>query len=484
MSTLTPEASLATEVPLCVDLDGTLISTDVLLESIIALVKRNPAYLFMLPIWFMKGKAALKFAIARHASIEVALLPYHRDLLAFLRDERRRGRKLVLVTAANERLARQVADHIGEFSDVLASDERINLSGTNKARALQLRFGSKGYDYAANAPSDLRVWADARQAILVNSSGRVADQARQVTSVGPVFEGVSDIFGQIARVLRIHHWAKNLLVFVPLITSHNLTQTKLVLSSLLAFAAFSLCASAGYVVNDLADLEADRGHPTKKYRPFASGKVPLALGLAIPLIFLCASLFVALALPRAFGHALGLYLILTLGYSFYFKRFPLVDVMLLAALYLIRIFAGAAAIGVPVSHWLLGFAMFLLVSIAFLKRFSELRLAILAQTEAIKGRGYLAGDLGYVATVGLASGYISALVLALYVSSPEVSRLYSRPEFLWLICPVLLYWISRVWLLAHRNQMHEDPIAFAVRDVPSYIVAALAAVIMILAKYG
>ncbi len=465
-------------VPLCVDLDGTVIRTDLVWESLVRLLRRNPLYLAVLPFWWLRGRAWLKRRIAERTRVDVATLPCHQSFLDFLRGERRQGRQVCLVTAADDRLAGAVAAHLGLFTEVLASDGHTNLRGKVKAARLVERFGEGGFDYAGNSSVDLPVWAWARQALIVNASPGLAARAAKRATVSRVFGSPNSWWRAAALALRPHQWVKNLILFVPLITSHQITRPALVLKALGAFAAFCLCASGVYVMNDLLDLEADRRHPGKCSRPFAAGALPIPAGLAAFPLLLAAGLFLAWRLAPSFAAVLGIYLVLTTSYSWRLKQVALLDVFCLAALYTIRLIGGHESTGVEYSFWLLVFSMFIFLSLALVKRFVELDTLRRQNQPALQGRGYVAGDAELVAALGSTSGYLAVLVLALYVNSKEVIVLYGRPMLLLLICPLLLYWISRVWLMAHRGQMHGDPIVFALKDRASYVVGLLTLVVL------
>jgi len=296
-----------------------------------------------------------------------------------------------------------------------------------------------------------------------------------------VFQNKRNIIKTWVKALRVHQWSKNMLIFVPLIMSHKIQDPSRLASSLIAFASFSLCASAIYLLNDLLDLESDRSHPKKKYRPLASGELPIQSGIFLASALLTSSIVLSSFLGRQFLALLVLYTLLNCAYSLYLKRRVMVDVILLAVLYVIRIFAGAAAVEVLVSSWLMAFAMFFFLSLALMKRYAELYLYNRFSKESPKGRGYVCEDMQHIATMGASSGYISVLVMALYINSKEVVALYSRPEVLWLIAPLLLYWISRVWLLTQRGKMRSDPIIFAMKDKSSYGVGFLIAIIILCA---
>ncbi|MEI6391605.1 MAG: UbiA family prenyltransferase [Verrucomicrobiota bacterium] len=470
-------------VPLCVDLDGTLIKTDLLCESLVCLLKRNPLYTFMLPLWWLKGRAFLKREIGSRVELDVSVLPYHQPLVDFVREEHRRGRPLFLTTASDRKLAQSVADHLGLFTDVLASNGETNLRGTQKLQAMEQRFGPRGFDYAGNSSADLAVWRGAREAIVVNACPSLETKAARCTKLGPVFPCDSHKFSALFRCLRPHQWIKNFIIVVPTVTAHKLGEHSLMLLDLWAFAVFCLCASGVYVVNDLLDLDADRRHSEKKRRPFAAGDLPLQMGFILGPWLLLAGAALAVKLPAPFAGVVALYFVLTMSYSWWVRQIALLDVFFLTALYTIRLIAGHTATGIAYSSWLLMFSMFIFLSLALAKRYTELD--SVKREGGIKsgatGRGYTTGDLEVVASLGTGSGYLAALVLALYVNSPQVLILYQQPTLLLLICPLLLYWISRVWLIAHRGEMHGDPVMFALKDWTSYVIGGLALLVLWLA---
>jgi 4-hydroxybenzoate polyprenyltransferase len=466
-------------IPLCVDLDGTLLRTDSLYESTLILLKANPLRAVLLPIWLLRGKAVLKHEIASRVTLDPATLPYHPELLAHLREEHAKGRQIVLVSAAHETVVHAVAQHLGLFADVIASDGVKNLKGMNKRDVLVARFGEGGYDYAGDHAADLDVWSAGRGAIVVSNDVRLARRAG--SRVQRVFTSPRRSLATLLRAIRVQQWVKNLLVFVPLLMAPEARQLPLFLDAFLAFVAFSLCASSVYVTNDLLDLETDRRHATKRQRPFAAGDLPLALGLLLVPGCLVAAVLVTLLLPGAFAVVLIIYMIVTTAYSFRLKHVPLVDVIVLAMLYTGRVIAGAAATRVWPSPWILGFSLFFFLSLAFVKRYAELY-AIGQEQPALKVRGYYSSDLELIATNGTVSGYLSVLVAALYINSDRVVGLYHHPEMLWLICPLLLYWISRIWMLAHRGQLHDDPVLFAIKDRESWVVGALVALVLMAAR--
>lgn len=472
-----PATTEKATVPLCVDLDGTLLKTDMMWESIVRLLRRNPLYLFLLPVWWVNGRAYLKEQIASRVEVEVSHLPFCEEFVEYLRSEKVK-RPVLLVTASDQRIADKIAARSDLFSGVMASDGQTNLRGAAKATALEKRFGPRGFDYAGNSHVDYPVWQAARQALVVNARERVAAHAKSISTVCGVFQPLPSMWRALGRSLRPHQWVKNLVVFVPLITAHQVKQVPLLLEALLAFAAFSLCASAVYWLNDLADLDADRQHPTRSKRPFAAGDLPLWVGLAGSPILLLGSLALAASLSWSFALVLLTYIVITSLYSWSLKEIALIDVFCLAGLYTLRLIAGHEATAVKYSAWLLVFSMFTFLSLALVKRFVEIDAVRRASRVEVKRRGYGPGDVNLVSMLGIGSGLIAVLVLALYVNSQQVLELYRHPLLLLLMCPLLLYWIGRVWLLAHRGQMHDDPIVFALKDLPSYGVGVLALAVL------
>ncbi len=468
-------------MPLCVDLDGTLIRTDLLWESAVRLLARNPVWAFALPVWWCRGRANLKRQIARRVQLNPAKLPYNESFLQFLVTQKKLGRKLVLASASDAALVRVVAEHIGIFDEAFGSDGKSNLRGAAKADALVQKFGLHGFDYAGNSATDLPVWRKARHAVLVNVTPRFAQRAAKDVNVSQTFFSGRSWFSAFICAVRLHQWIKNLVVFVPLLAAHKIFQLPLLRVAVGTFFAFSLCATANYLLNDLLDLDFDRQHPTKKNRPFAAGDLPLQLGLVLaPVTALCGLTLGAL-LSTGLMFVLLLYLVLSFTYSSGLKQVALLDAFVLAGLYTLRLVGGHEATGVAYSNWLLMFCMFIFLSLALLKRFQELRVVRETNQQVIKGRGYVADDIGLVAALGIGTGFLAVLVLALYVNSDQVLVLYRHPTLLLLGCPLLLYWISRVWLVAHRGQMHDDPVVFVLKDKTNYVVGLLILVVMWLA---
>ena len=474
------ETSTTAPRPLCVDLDGTLVKTDTFAQALLLLIRTRPAALFSIPRWASGGLAAFKRRIAQEIELDPAVLPYHLGLLAFLKSEHAKGSELILVTASDALPARAVAEHLGLFSDVMASDGVINLKAVRKRDALIARFGAKGFDYAGNSTDDLPVWEAAAGIIAVNPCAPVYRALKN--SSARIFEDRPARLKTWLKALRVHQWAKNVLIFLPMLLAHELTTPSLYVKAALAFFAFSFAASAIYVFNDLFDLHADQHHPRKKNRPFAAGNLSLmAAAVAAPLLVL-AALGTAQLLPAAFTGILLTYLAVTTLYSWRLKQLALIDVMTLAGLYAIRIFAGTEAYGVETSTWLIALSIFLFFSLAMVKRYAELREASQGHADAvrIRRRGYCAADLPLLAGFGAGSGCVSVLVLALYINSAKVVQFYRNPALLWLLCPLLLYWIARVWLLASRGELSDDPLDFAARDPQTWLIGALSAAVLVL----
>lgn len=467
--------------PLYVDLDGTLIATDLLHESVLKLMRASPAALFKLPFWLLRGKAHLKREIASRVCVDPTSLPYRAEVLETIREAREQGRRVVLATASDTSLAKPVAEHLGVFDAVIGSDGSVNLSGERKLAAIRADARGAPFTYAGDRPVDLAVWQGARSAVVVSASDSLRRRARAVTQVDREIDVPSATWRQWLYGIRLHQWLKNLLVFVPLLPIMRVAEPHMWLAALSMFFAFGLCASAIYVFNDLLDLEADRLHKRKRKRPFASGAIRIPQGIGVALLLLCAAAVLAAAtLPGWACVSLICYVALTTAYSVWLKRRMLIDVFTLAALYTSRILAGAAAIQVEPSFWLLGLSVFMFLSLALAKRYVEIRDLRASGRSVITGRAYAANDDTFVLATGLSAGQLSILTLSLYLNDPLTAHQYAYPYVLWALCPLLLYWLVRIWLKAHRGQMHDDPLVFAATDSISRLIlaAVLAAVIV------
>lgn len=466
--------------PLCVDLDGTLVGTDTLWESVVALLRGRPWLILWAPFWLLGGRANFKRKVAANISLDAAALPYREGLVDALRATKQGGRRVVLATAADRQIADRVAAHVEVFDQVFSSDGSENLKAERKRQRLIEAFGEGGFDYIGDSRADLPIFESAGRGFLVNASAGVAARAARSKKI-LVLSRRPSVLVAMLKQLRMHQWAKNALVLLPLVLAPQPPSSGTLLRGVLAALAFSFCASAGYVFNDLLDLSADRLHKTKRERPFASGALPVVLGppLFVGLLALSFGISMVLLSPR-FTFMLALYFVGTMTYSLELKRRLLLDVLTLAGLYTHRILAGGIATSVPISAWLLGFSMFFFLSLAFAKRYVEL--LPLAVGAKIKNRAYYKTDLQMVASMGIAAGYLAALVFSLYVENGAHQGAYREPSILWLAVPFLLYWVSRVWILTGRGEMQDDPVKFALKDRISLACAVMIASIAALAR--
>jgi 4-hydroxybenzoate polyprenyltransferase/phosphoserine phosphatase len=469
----------ARDPALVIDLDGTLILSDLLWESIALFLRGHLLRAWLLPLWLWLGKAGFKQRIAAVIEFDPAALPYDRALLAFIREERERGREIVLATGAAGRLAQLVAGHLGLFDRVLATGPGINLTSHNKARELEALYGRGGYDYVGNSRADLPVWLGSRNAYSVTHSPfRLAD-GRMTSQLGTRRPGMGPA---LLKALRPRQWLKNLLVFLPMLAGHALDAETL-LVSLFAFLAFSMCASSAYLLNDALDVQDDRLHPTKQRRPIATGALPLGVALAVsPLLAGAALLLCAFRHPLLLL-AVGVYFVTTVAYSVYLKRLLMVDIVTLALLYTLRVLGGSAATGIAPSFWLLAFSFFLFLSLALLKRHSELTNLERAGKKKTRGRGYTTGDRTPVGIMGVNAAFVSVMVFMLYFNSENVLILYPQPEWLFGILPLLVFWLGRLWILSFRGEVNEDPVLYVSKDKVSLIVMALCAVLVYIAAH-
>ncbi|WP_026223628.1 UbiA family prenyltransferase [Methylosarcina fibrata] len=470
--------------PLVVDLDGTLIHTDMLHESALRVLRDSPLYTLHIPYWLSRGKAALKQNLANRSDFDPSSLPYNKELLEWLRQQKALGRKLVLCTASDLSIATAISEHLGVFDEVMASDGVRNLAGKHKAELLVQCFGHAGFDYAGNSNADLAVWQQAHKAVVVNASDALIKKASAYCEVERVFPSPALEFKVWRRVFRVHQWLKNLLLFVPILAAHQLTNPDIWLELILAFFSFSLCASSVYIANDLLDLESDRQHPRKCKRPFASGLVPAWMGVVLAPVLLFSSLALARHVGEAFFSWLLFYFALTCAYSWMLKRVMLIDCLTLAMLYTLRIVAGAAAVEMSLSFWLLAFSVFLFLSLAFVKRYAELEVQLLHGKQKAHGRGYYTSDASLLQTMGITSGYAAVLVLALYLNSDAILKLYRTPEWVWGAVPIMLFWVSWMWMQAHRGKMHDDPLVFAVKDKASLLSGVAFSIVLAIGTLG
>lgn len=464
-----------TQHPLAVDLDGSLIRTDLLHESATRFVVARPRSLGSLATWVRKGRGSLKAELASATSIEVGVLPYREDVVTWLREEADSGRVLVLASASDQRLVQAVADHLGIFDEAMGSNADRNLSGVEKANALRARFGDKGFEYVGNHRDDLPVWAAASVAHTITSSKSLGAAAGSVSELGRSFEAPPMSLRAIATMLRPYQWVKNILVLLALVAAQRLSDATAIWHAAAGVAIFCVLASSVYVLNDLVDLDNDRQHPTKRRRPLAAGTVSLLTAWVVwPTLLVVAFALSVWLEPWTFSLVLLAYYLATVAYTFWLKRRPIADVVTLAGLYSVRVIAGVAAIQVSVSMWLLTFSLFFFLSLALIKRVSELtRIRRDGGQATANGRGYRNSDLELLSSYGVSSGMAAVVIFALYINDRQTSGLYQTPAILWGAVPILLAWTMRTWLIAHRGELDEDPILYAVKDRWS-LVAGLA----------
>lgn len=455
---------------LCVDLDGTLVRTDTLIESVLAYVRMQPLRLFRVLRWLFLGKAGFKRELGRAVKLQPDALPYDRDVLEYIQSEARAGRKLILVTAADSSIAIPVAEHLDIFSQVICSEGEVNVSGKAKLAAIRKELGNKDFGYVGNSRTDLPVWCGANSAVIVGASDRVLRAVEHSgVTIERVFPRRHRAIRTIAKEVRIHQWTKNALVLIPILLGHRVFDRIILLNGIRAFIAFSFVASAIYLINDLMDLTTDRKHARKKHRPLAAGDLSIPAGIGLTLALLAAA---ALVNPtREAALILALYSASALAYSFYLKRLLMIDVIMLAGFYTLRMLYGGAAVNIEVSIWTLAFSMFMFLSLALIKRISELHAQSSEEGLSRSGRGYLRADLPQLTALCAASGLVSSLILILYVRSPEVAPLYSHAEILLGLFPLLAYWQGRLLVLANRGSISGDPIVFAIFDRASQAVA-------------
>jgi len=484
ISSIIPADILAnSQVPLIVDLDGSLVKSDLMVEGALSMLTKGVRESFSLFSVFAQSKSAFKERVAKCATIDATLLPYNRSVLDLMSRALADGRKVYLATASHRIHADAVAKHLPGIEGVYATEHGINLSGSAKAKALITHFGEGGFDYVGNSRTDVAIWAVSAQRFVVGARSAELKRAFKdlnLVNIDKPQPRFADSFKIWLRVVRAHQWVKNSLVFVPLLVSHDFTLPNEV-DATLAFMAFCLCASASYIINDLLDLQSDRQHRSKCKRPIASGEVGILDAVQVGLTLLIASLVIGLLVSPAFAGIVLLYLALTLSYTFFLKQKLFVDVIALAILYSIRVAAGAVAVNVAISEWLLCFSLFTFTSLALIKRYVDLTYRAEAGALQNSRRGYETRDIPVVGGLAMATSMNAVLVFALYLSSIDVKHHYRHPLALFMICPLLLFFFGRAMFLAHRLHMADDPIVFAFKDWPSRLVALCCLVLITIA---
>jgi 4-hydroxybenzoate polyprenyltransferase len=474
----------AAKISLCVDLDGTLVKTNTLIESIVGALRQKPLWVFVIPFWALRGQAYLWTKLVERFRPDASVLPYSEEVLELVRREAASGRPVVLATGAHEGLAQDVARHLGLFSGILATKGSQHLVDGNKADALIGTFGLKGFDYIANSSDDMAAFRTCRQAYVVSPSSELAERL-QSESIPAIWIRTGDRLKSVSSLVaaaRPKQWVKNILVFVPLLLGHRFRDLSALYQSGITCVLLCLASSSVYLLNDIVDLEADRRHHTKKYRPFASGRLSIRLGVIAALWLSILAIGLGWLLQPTVSFLLLLYVAGTMMYSFWLKRLLIVDMMFLASFYVFRVYLGAAASHIRISSWTALFSLFVFSALAAVKRYAELRNRTAESSDAGNRRAYRLEDAIPLLSMG-AAGFVGAIVeLGLYLGSPDVQRLYRTPDLLWLCCPILLAWSSRLWILAHRGELRdEDPVAFALRDRWSHTAGAASAIIFWLA---
>lgn len=471
-----------TQIPLCVDLDGTLVRTNTLFEAALSAIKKNPLVIFDIAAAGLRSKAAVKHTIGIYSVMDPKTLPYNAEFLAWLKNQHTQGRTLILATASDKTIADAVAQHLGMFQEVIASTPKRPVSAVHKYNVLTDRFGTKNFSYAGNSNADITVWQCAASAIIVDATEDISRKVRSMVPVEAEFSFENTLTTHIIlKTIRLHQWVKNLLLFTAPIAAHKIADIQVLLDTTIGFVAFSCIASSIYIFNDLFDLPSDRAHATKRFRPIAAGTISLfhaaMLGTSMALVgIIIASLF----LPAAFLGILALYIVVTSAYSLRLKKIPYIDIAVLAGLYILRIVAGSAATGIPTSTWLFLFAACLFVSLAVAKRVTELSQLKGGDAAAI-GRGYTKRDKELLTALGLTSALFACIVLGLYATSPGVALLYSHASLLFFMIPIFGIWIIRMWKHAITGSLHEDPVLFAIKDYGSYVAIAALAIILVMA---
>ncbi len=468
--------------PICVDIDGTLVSANTLIESTIIAIKTRPMRIFALCAALLKGKAHTKDLIGKYSRQEQISFPYNEALLDWLKAQHAHGRKLILASATDQAIADTISYDLGIFTEVIASTKERSVSASTKHQILKKRFQNRKFAYAGNSPADLSIWNISDSAIIVNATPRVAAAAKKLAFIEAEFSLQESLrVRTVLQEIRIHQWLKNLLLFVPAIAAHTITEPSVLVHAIIGFVAFSFLASATYIFNDILDVPSDRMHPIKKHRPIASGKLSIAQGIVLGTILGTISLALSLlALPASFLGLLALYIIMNLIYTFRAKKVPYLDIGILAGFYVLRIIAGSAATGIETSAWLFFFAGCFFFNLASMKRVTEL-LQLGKDQENISSRGYGKRDISILRSLGFLCIAFSCIVLALYITNQNVTDLYTRPLLLWLTVPLIVLWASRMWRFTLEKRMPEDPVLFASKDIASYIIAGSMLAVLLIA---
>ncbi len=452
---------------ICVDLDYTLISTDILVEQIVLYLKKKPTAIFLTPFWLLKSKQYLKEKLSENVQLEYAELPYRDEVLSFLKQEKEKGRRLVLVTASNIQIAQDINNHLKLFDEVYGSDYNFNLKGKNKAKFLERKFGKGNFIYIGDSIADLPIWKIAKKSILVSNSRIINLLLQKRKNFSGNLLNYRTKIEDFSRLIRVHQWIKNLLIFLPLLLAHEFNNISIIGKSILAFISFSFVASSVYIFNDIVDIRNDRNHPSKKHRPIPSGVTSAYTGLFVCFLLLTIGIVVAFSVSNEFTLTCIMYVLLNFVYSFFAKRIPIADIFLLSTFYVLRIIAGSLATGIPVSNWLLAFSIFFFLSLATLKRYVELNL-IANSEKNMYGRPYNIDSSNFFQILGINSAFASIIVLILYINSEKVNTLYKSPSLLWFDAFLLLFWLAMLWNYAKNKSIDHDPILVILKN-PTFL---------------
>lgn len=466
MSKTVSNSTQTKPMDLFVDLDGTLISGDIAEEALARAVRDPMTLKETIAAYSKDGLSGLKRSLAVNHPPDVESLPYRADVLDYIKAARAQNRRIILATAADTIVAERVAEHLGLFDAVLASEPGRNLKGDAKLTAIKA-MADGPFEYLGDCDADVPIWtAAALCGFVTPSAGAKRHMAANSQTVTLHVAPAMSRGRALLKAMRPHQWSKNVLVFVPILFAHAYTDVSLLLAGLLAFLCFSLCASGVYLLNDIVDVEADRQHATKKNRPFAAGHIPVRTGLFAASALLGGSILAAFVFVNVmFGAVIVGYALLTTAYTFYLKTYSTVDVIALSLLYTVRILAGSAATLLAPSPWLLTYSLFFFLSLAYMKRFIELDAMKATQEDArLPSRNYYASEAQLVMNFGIANGALSILTLAQYVNSASVDIAYETPILLWLIVPIMMFWTYRSWTWASRGKIGDDPVVFALKD--------------------
>ena len=467
---------------IAVDLDGTFIFTDVFHEQIINLIKINPLYIFYFFFLIFKGKAKFKSYVAQKAKLNYKNLPYNIPLINWLKLQFKSGKKIILCTGANKRTAQKIAKLFNFFSMVISSDSKINNIGINKRKILTKKFGLKGYDYVGNDYDDLIIWQGANKSYLVNTDDKLKRLVLKKTAVGKIFNKKKNLLSEFFKLIRIHQWVKNFLIFVPVIAATEINNLSYMIKLFIAFCSMGFCASAIYILNDLFDLESDREHPNKRYRPIPSGQISIKIALILIILLICCSFIFSLYLNDHFRLGLFAYIFLSTIYTFYFKKIFLFDCVLLSILYLFRVVLGALVIEIEISNFLTIFSIFMFLSLALMKRHTELNIHNIKNYQSIPGRPYKNNNKLFLLIFGIVRGNVSSFILVLYLINIKKTYLYSSPDLLWPIIPLVFLWINWIWYKSVQRKMYDDPILFAIKDKISLMTVVFISLFYLIAQ--